>query len=289
MKLIALFSLFFSWALACSSGGGDTSQYEIAGGKAAVPPMDQSEGASNSGQSTQMETVETKIIRDGRMTVNVKDVSKAKLFVDGVLVKYRARTSGEQFENTDYQSSYYIRIRVPSDKLDSLVRDLETIDGNVVSKSIDARDVTEEYIDLETRMENKRSYLEQYRQLLKSARTTEDVLKVSEEIRQIEEELESVEGRLRYLADQVAMSTLELSMIQTKDYIYKPDRSINFVERLKESLSGGWYGFVNFCLFMLRLWPFLLLIAVFWVLFRKLRKSARERRKQAGSDTGQPA
>jgi hypothetical protein len=146
----------------------------------------------------------------------------------------------------------------------------------VASKSIDARDVTEEYIDLESRMKNKRSYLEQYRQILKGARTTEDVLKVSEEIRQIEEELESVEGRLRYLSDQVAMSTLELSLIQTKDFVYRPDRSINFMERLKESLSGGWYGFVNFCLFMIRLWPFWLLIVVAWILFRRFRKSSRK-------------
>lgn len=275
MKIIAIFSLFFSWALACSSGGSDTTQYDTAGGKAAVPGMDQRADAYEGEEGGQIEAVEAKVIRDGRMQVDVKDVGKAKIFVDAVLKKYNARTSGEQFENNDYQSTYYIRIRVPSARLDSLVRDLETIDGTVTSKSIDARDVTEEYIDLETRMKNKRSYLEQYRVILKGAKTTEDILKVSEEIRQIEEELESVQGRLKYLSDQVALSTLELTLIQTKDYVFKPDRSINFFERFKESLSGGWYGFVNFCLFMLRLWPFLILIIAGWILFRRLRRSRR--------------
>ena len=270
MKFIILFSLFYC-ALACSScGGGDSSQYEVTGGKAAVPSMDQREGSYSDSESTRTDAVETKIIRDGRMSVNVKDVAKAKLFVDAVLLKYRARTSGEQYENNDYQATYYIRIRVPAVSLDSLVRDLETIDGSVTSKSIDARDITEEYIDLETRMENKRRYLAQYRQLLKNARTTEDVLKVTEQIRQIEEELESVEGRLRYLSDQVELSTLELSLIQTKDFVYKPDRSINFLERLKESLSGGWYGFVTFTLLVIRLWPFLVLIIAVWWLVKKI-------------------
>lgn len=275
MKLISIFSLFFSWALACSSGGSDTTQYDTAGGKAAVAGMDQRTDAYEGEEGGQMEDVEAKIIRDGRMQVDVKDVGQAKVFVDAVLKKYNARTSGEQFENNDYQSTYYIRIRVPSERLDSMVRDLETIDGTVTSKSIDARDVTEEYIDLETRMKNKRSYLEQYGIILKGAKTTEDILKVSEEIRQIEEELESVQGRLKYLSDQVALSTLELTLIQTKDYVFKPDRSINFFERFKESLSGGWYGFVNFCLFMLRLWPFLILIIAGWILFRRLRRSRR--------------
>jgi hypothetical protein len=205
------------------------------------------------------------------MTVTVKDAVKAKAFVDEILTKYHARISGEQFDNNDYQATYYIRIRVPAAKLDSLVQDLGAIDGNVTSKSIDARDVTEEYIDLETRMENKRRYLDQYRLLLKNARTTEEVLKVSEQIRQIEEELESVEGRLRYLSDQVEMSTLELTLIQVKDYVFRPDRSLNFFERLKESISDGWYGFVNFCLLVIRLWPFLLLIGLLWWAWRTIR------------------
>lgn len=278
MKLICVLAFYFSWALACSSGGSDSSQYDVAGGKATVPSMDQGEAMSGGGQATQSQSVEVKIIRDGRMSVDVRDIHKAKTFVDGIIAKYSARTSGEQFENTDYQATYYIRIRVPAARLDSLVSDLETIDGSVTSKSIDARDVTEEFIDLETRLENKRSYLAQYRELLKSAKTTEDVLKITEQIRQIEEELESVEGRLRYLNDQVDMSTLELSLIQHKDYVYKPDRSINFPERLKESLSGGWYGFVQFTLFVIRLWPFLILIIGFWLIFKKVRKLRRSAR-----------
>jgi len=75
MKFITLISLFFSWALACSSGGGD--QRDTAGGKATVPSMDQSEESYGGSQEGQMETVEAKIIRDGRMTVNVKDIAKA--------------------------------------------------------------------------------------------------------------------------------------------------------------------------------------------------------------------
>jgi hypothetical protein len=151
----------------------------------------------------------------------------------------------------------------------------------VINKSIQARDVTEEYIDLETRMTNKRSYLEQYRQLLKTSKTTEDILKVSERMREIEEELESVQGRLRYLSDQVTLSTLELQLYHTRDYVYKPDRRLDFLERFKESLSDGWYGFVSFLLLVVRLWPFALLLIGLLVLLRfKRRKPKPEQSKQ---------
>jgi hypothetical protein len=282
MKFTLLASLMLSWALACQSGGGSDSQYyEQSARQATLESTDQDGQQSSQGQPSLETVTQKKIIRDGNMRVEVTDITEAKLYVDGIITKYRAHASGEQFENNDYQSTYYLKIRVQANRLDSLVADLEAIDGNVINKSIQARDVTEEYIDLETRMTNKRSYLEQYRQLLKTSKTTEDILKVSERMREIEEELESVQGRLRYLSDQVTLSTLELQLYHTRDYVYKPDRRLDFLERFKESLSDGWYGFVSFLLLVVRLWPFALLLIGLLVLLRfKRRKPKPEQSKQ---------
>jgi len=224
-------------------------------------------------------TLSPQIIRDGRMHVRTEDLDEARTFVGQVLEKYHARVSGDELENTNYQTTWSLRVRVEAVKLDSLFRDLEMINGVIIAKSMQARDVTEEFIDLETRLENKRSYLQQYRELLKTARTTEDVLKISEQIRQIEEELESVEGRLHYLSDQVAMSTLELYIFQEKAFVYRSGRRLDFIEKLKESVADGWYGFVSFVLLLFRLWPFVLLLVLgIWV-FRKVvrQKSASNR------------
>ncbi|HJW29279.1 MAG TPA: DUF4349 domain-containing protein, partial [Saprospiraceae bacterium] len=110
-----------------------------------------------------------------------------------------------------------------------------------------------------------KAYLDQYRSLLKTARSIEDILKVQEQIRALEEEIESVTGRLKYLSNQVDLSTLELTLTETKDYVYRPDRRINFIERFKEALSAGWHGFVNFILLMIGIWPFwLILIVLLW-------------------------
>ena len=234
---------------------------------------------AGSGQSSPP-TGQTMIIRDGRMQMQVADIHKAKQAVDAIIGKYAARSSGEQYENNDYQATYNVRIRVPADQLDALIADIEGIDGSLISKTLDAREVTEEFIDLELRIGNKRSYLEQYRALLKTARTTEDIVKVTEQIRVIEEELESAEGRLRYLKDQVAMSTLELHLTQQKEFIYRADRRLDFVERLKESLSDGWYGFIGFLFVLFRLWPFLLLSVLLWILIRKRKQRHKTRAKE---------
>ena len=212
------------------------------------------------------------------MTISVSDALKIKAEVNELLKKHKAYIGNEQLDNTDYMASYHLQIRLPAENLDALVADLENLDGQVTYKSINATDVTEEYIDLETRLANKRSYLEQYRTLLKTAKTVEDILKVREQIRVLEEEIESVEGRLKYLSNQVSLSTLDLTLTQTKDYVYRPDRKINFLERLKESISGGWYGFVSFTLYMLQLWPFWILAAVLVWLIRRYNRYLRSKK-----------
>jgi len=271
MKTLFLTLAMVLYLSACQNGspersGGVMDQKEMA------PAMEEGRDYSDD-QSTEVQLTEQKVIRNGVMNIKVDDALKAKTEIDVILSKYKAYIGNEQFNNTDYSANYYIQIRVPAENLDALVGELEGLKGQVTNKSINATDVTEEYIDLETRLKNKRSYLDQYRELLKTARTVEDILKVREQIRILEEEIESVEGRLKYLRNQVSLSTLDLTLTQEKDYVYRPDRKINFFERLKESLSAGWYGFIDFCLRLIGLWPFwLVLIILIWLLRRFKKK-----------------
>ncbi len=271
MKTSFLSIGFMLWLLACNTGSGNNADAPMPDSKdMAMPSYEESQSSGGTGAPEgPVDIIDKKIIRNGSMTISVTDALKIKAEVDALLTKHKAYVGNEQLDNTDYMASYHIQIRLPAENLDALVADLETLDGKVTYKSINATDVTEEYIDLETRLANKRSYLEQYRTLLKTAKTVEDILKVREQIRVLEEEIESVEGRLKYLSNQVSLSTLDLTLTQTKDYVYRPDRKINFFERLKESISGGWYGFVSFSLYMLQLWPFwILLFVIIWLLRR---------------------
>jgi len=153
----------------------------------------------------------------------------------------------------------------------------------VAEKTMQTEDVTEEYIDIETRLKNKREVENRYRQLLSQAKTIKEILEVEENLRVIREEIESRQGRLNYLQNQVAHSTL------TIDYYEVIERASDipgqsFLSKLKESLEDGWQGFVLFLLFLMRLWPFLILLTGGIVLFRRLRKARREKRERNGQD-----
>jgi len=275
MKNLFLTFGFMLLILACqNSGSSENDRSTVMDSKEKAPSMEESQSFEG-GSSDEVTMVDQKIIRHGDMSIEVGDALKFKAAVDAILKNHKAYIGNEQFSNSDYNASYHIQIRVPSENLDALVAELEAMDGEVLSKTINATDVTQEYIDLETRLANKRSYVEQYREILKTARTVEDILKVREQIRILEEEIESAEGRLKYLSNQVSLSTLNLTIIQEKDFVYRPDRKINFFERLKDSFSAGWYGFVEFCLGLIGLWPFWVAVIVLIWLFKKYTRSRK--------------
>jgi len=276
MKSSFLSASYMLWILACSSTPGNFDR-SVDNTKAVAPSME--ENLSGGAQSTPgtIQVEQQKLIRNGSMLISVKNAAETRMQLNTILEKNKAYVGNEQLNNTDYETTYGIQIRVPANQLDSLVANIESLNGTVTFKSIEAKDVTEEYIDLETRLTNKKAYLEQYRTLLKSARTMEDILKVQEQIRALEEEIESVTGRLKYLTNQVDLSTLQLTITEKKDFVYREDRRINFFERLKDSISSGWYAFVNFILYLLILWPFWIIIIVgIWLGVKLMKKKSKK-------------
>jgi len=247
-----------------------------------VIPITQQEAVVAPSPSKEMDSnpsmLDKKIIKDGRMGLKVQELNPAKAYVDSLVNHFDAYYGKENFHKTRFEISYSLVVRIPFKNFDPFVSRLESRIGEVQYKNIDAHDVTAEFIDLETRLANKQSYLVRYKELLKKAQTVKDILTIEHEIRKIEEEIESKKGQLKYLGDQVRFSTLQLDLNQEKDYVYVPRKADRFIERLKESLSGGWHGFVSFMLLLLRIWPFLILFTfmlVGWKRWRKKRKALK--------------
>lgn len=220
-------------------------------------------------------TIKKKIIKDGRLGLRVSELEKAKWRIDTLVNKLGGYYANESFHNTDWESSYTLQIRIPASNFEKLMADIEKGNGQILFKEIVARDVTDQFIDLEIRLENKRNYLSRYNALLKQAKNVKEILEIEEKIRVLEEEIESTTGRLKYLSDLVDYSTLNLTISKTEDFKYNPGSRDNFSERLKQSLSKGWFGFVDFLLFMVRIWPFWIIVTVVVYLWRKFKKMKR--------------
>lgn len=219
----------------------------------------------------------SKIIKTGAMEFQVSALELTKARVDSVLNSFGGYYEQEQFHSYGNSISYSLQLRIPNSKFDALIDVFENGIGDLKSKNIRAKDVTEEYVDLNIRLENNLAYLDQYKVILQKARSVKEILEVQEKIRRIEEEIDSKKGRLKYLDDKVKYSTLDLELNE----LIKAERSDypRFTTRLGNAFSNGFQSFLSFIIGLINLWPFLLLFLLLILGRKQILNKLRFRKK----------
>lgn len=266
----------------CEPKAAETAGCSIATDSTAVVTDEtQSDNSSESpDKAKETPIIKKKIIKDGRLGIKVKELQKAKTSIDTLVRNMGGYYDKENLSNNDYATEYDLKIRIPSDKFEAFISKVEVGENIVAYKEVTARDVTDQFIDLQTRLTNKQKYMTRYQELLKSAKSIKEMLDIQEKIRALEEEIESTTGQLKYMNDLVNYSTLDLNITQKKDFKYTPEQRANLSEKIKQSIIGGWYTFVDFLLFLLYNWAFLIIISVaiyFWIKYRRRRKNKKNK------------
>ena len=199
---------------------------------------------------------------------------------------HKAFVSNMKFVTNNYQMSNTIEIRVENDQFHNLIKRFRGQATFVQRFDISSEDVTEEFVDIESRLKTKRDVRDRYIEVLRNkAGTVTEILEAEEAIRVITEEIEVIEGRLRYLNDQVSYSTINITMYQTVKYKENPELyEKSYGSELGESASAGWDVIKAIFLGIVALWPlWILLIVGFWKgpwLWRKLFGSSTKSNTQ---------
>jgi hypothetical protein len=90
----------------------------------------------------------------------------------------------------------------------------------VVGESVSSQDVTEEFVDLTARLANLEATANRVRNFLDEAKNVEEALAVNQELSRLESDIESLKGRIQYLSQSAAFSTLTVQL--TPDELSKP-------------------------------------------------------------------
>jgi hypothetical protein len=101
-------------------------------------------------------------------------------------------------------------IRVPANRLKDAIGDIEKL-GKVVNKNITGQDVTEEYRDLEIRLDNAQKARQRYLELLSKAENVEAALKVEKELERLNTEIDLLKGRLNRLTHLSQYATISVT------------------------------------------------------------------------------
>lgn len=170
--------------------------------------------------------------------------------------------SSQRIEDNTYRKTARLVLRLPVVGFSGKVNELLKIGNFIDNQSMNSQDVSAEWIDLESRLATKRAVRDRYVEILrKRANKVEDILAAEDKIRAITEEIEARESRLRFLRDQVNMSTFTLEIYQTQEVRTPPPTYVrHFGHEVIDSLSNG-LSFVKYLLLgLLSVWPIFLLL-----------------------------
>lgn len=212
-------------------------------------------------------SIETKIIKSGNLRFQTDDLEQTYSQIQSAVKKYKALIKNDSQENNDYQFSRAINIRIPNQHFDKFIADISKGVKYFDIKDISSQDVTEEYIDVASRIKTKKVLEQRYLELLKKANKVSEMLEIEGQLSEIREEIEAKEGRLRYLQNKVSMSTLDITF-------YKPiaqgqKATVSYGGRIGNAIISGFNSISNFFIVLLGIWPVIVTLVVVFILIRK--------------------
>jgi hypothetical protein len=217
-------------------------------------------------QASDAGSIERKLLKEGSIRFEADDIGKTYAFVSALCREHNAYISSESQNNYGSRLQQDLTVRIPAEQFDDYVKKLESHAISVDNKSVDVKDVTEEFIDTEARLRTKKELELRYHDLLKQAKTVSEVISVEAQLVNVRAEIESMEGRLKYLNDRVSLSTLNITFYQVIG------TDFGFGSKSIAALGKGWDNLLAFLIGVLYLWPFILLIVATVYLLGRWRK-----------------
>jgi hypothetical protein len=231
-----------------SCGNGSDNQMNLSKESGAGSPE-----ALKGGEVTQTDQVARKLIRTGDLSFETDDLEATGKRIKEAISKNKAWISSENESTSGRQINRMLSIRVPADHFDAIIEDIGAGVERFDLKNISSNDVTEEFLDVEARLKNRKALENRYLELLSKAATTADLLQIENQINLLRSEIESIEGRMKYLANQVDYSTLSVN------YYKKISVQAHFGEKIGQGFQNGWTGLIYFIILITTLWPFILI------------------------------
>ena len=237
----------------------------------------------------QLAQVNRLIIKTGNMSIKVEDIDQAVNNATEFIVGLGGYIVSQEVSGYNQHRNATVTLGVPVNNFEMAMAAFREY-GIVNSESAAGQDVTEEFVDLTSRLENLQATQTRLRQLFDAAQNVKETLEVDRELRQVEGEINIVQGRMKYLSERAAFSTITLNMSSTSDEPIGQPEEWTIVTTIKRAFSDLTQGAQDLAsgltYFVIAVLPFLLVLAVFaWIAWRIVRRVLRKVRHDAQATT----
>lgn len=227
---------------------------------------------------TDVAEMDTRVMRNGSLDMVVANMTATMERVSAITAQYSGVIARSQFWTVDEQARGSIAVRVPVAQFDAAFVALKDVAVEVTGENTSVHDVTEEFVDLEAQLVNKKRQETRLQELFDRATKVEDLLKIERELSRVRGDIERFEGRKRYMASQTDYATITMSIQEDEKVITIADRqwrpaavasaALNRLGGDIENFLSGVIMFLGyfiplFALYSIALW-------IVWIISKKL-------------------
>lgn len=227
-----------------------------------------------------------KIIKNGDVTLEIEE---------GITIGIN-RITGIAAENGGYvlqvqsadqsgaMSTATVGIAVPVDRFEAVMERIRTAGKRVVSEQASGQDVSQEFVDTQTQIDNLEATLLRVRQFLDRAANVEEALSVNRQLTELEGQISQLKGRLQFLSQRAAYSTITVQLQHLAVATPEPTPTVvpwnaqATVAQATTTLRGVLQGFATAAIWLsIVILPLVLPFVLVWLLLRALRGRAGSR------------
>lgn len=252
------------------------------------------ESSVPSGETNASEVSSRLVIKSGIINMVVRDIA---VTVNNI-AQYTEEKGGWVVQRTVSETEKVLRgsitVRVPAEIFEEAIKYFKGLAEKVSYESTQGQDVTEEYVDLQSRLRNLESAEVQLLKIMERSGTITDVLAVQRELTNVRSQIEQTKGRIKYLEESSEMATVNINLALSEDLLPIPEgakwRPTYVAKQAWSSLLGTlkvlsyiliWLGIYLFIIIPAIIVIFILIPAAFtirWFIAKFLRK-VKEKRK----------
>ncbi|MEX1030336.1 MAG: DUF4349 domain-containing protein [Paenibacillaceae bacterium] len=217
----------------------DAPQAEVEDAKASdIGNSDPSLGTA----ATDFSAYDRKLIYNANVVLEVEDYGDAQTKLLNMVTLAGGYMLNFSDVKSEYESGGVFVIKVPSKGFHPFVTKLEELKkkDTKAERSIQGKDVTEEYVDIESRLKAKQVVEARLLDFMEKATDTKNLLQFSNQLALVQEEIEAIKGRMRYIDQNVAFSTVEIRMYEKEaKALTQKEKKDNVLTRAGDAMKGS--------------------------------------------------
>jgi hypothetical protein len=174
--------------------------------------LEQGNAAPGAPAPASQQDLQRLVIKTADLSLQVDSARDAEAALRGLVGQLGGYVVKVETSGIDENMSARVTFRVPADRFDEALTGAQGLAKKVLARTVGGDDVTEEFVDLESRLKNLEATRDRLQSFLDKATTVEDALMVNQSLSDLQGQIEQIKGRKQYLQQSAALSTITVSL-----------------------------------------------------------------------------